>query len=130
MREIQAPAAEPPGLREFRDTLWRHALYLTDAVSSHCAWTWHLRTQPPLGNQHHDSAGNTLPYDPARLGLLAQYDLVARDLVALTDQFGRLAKLAAFLERSGQESLRAYAEGRPAGPLDPFNVRGQSRDNA
>jgi hypothetical protein len=33
-----------------------------------------------------------------------QYDLVARDLVALTDQFGRLAKLAAFLERSGQES--------------------------
>ncbi len=55
---------------------------------------------------------------------------VARDLVALTDQFGRLAKLAAFLERSGQESLRAYAEGRPAGPLDPFNVRGQSRDNA
>ena len=59
-----------------------------------------------------------------------QYDLVARDLRALTEQFGRLAKLAAFLERSGQESLRAYGEGRPAGPLDPFNVRGQSRDNA
>lgn len=59
-----------------------------------------------------------------------QYDLVARDLVALTDQFGRLAKLAAFLERSGEESLRAYAEGRPAGPLDPFNVQSQSRGDA
>jgi hypothetical protein len=59
-----------------------------------------------------------------------RYEDVARDLVALTDQFGRLAKLAAFLERSGQESLRAYGEGRPAGPLDPFNVQGQSRDNA
>src|SRR3954470_18819674 len=58
------------------------------------------------------------------------YDRAARDLRALTDQCGRLAKLAAFLERSGEESLRAYAEGRPAGPLDPFNVQGQSRDNA
>jgi hypothetical protein len=58
-----------------------------------------------------------------------KYELAARDLVSLTDQFGRLAKLAAFLERSGQESLRAYGEGRPAGPLDPFNVQGQSRGN-
>jgi hypothetical protein len=66
-----------------------------------------------------------------RRNLAAQhYDLAARDLRALTDQCGRLAKLAAFLERSGEESLRAYAEGRPAGPLDPFNVQGQSRDNA
>jgi hypothetical protein len=45
--------------------------------------------------------------------------------VALTDQFGRLAKLAAFLQRSGDEGLRAHAEGRPAGPLDPFNALGQ-----
>jgi len=85
MREIQAPAAEPPGLREFRDTLWRHALYLTDAVSSHCAWTWHLSTQPPLGNQHHDSAGNTLPYDPARLGLLALFLLFSRATILFAD---------------------------------------------
>src|SRR4051794_24702192 len=59
-----------------------------------------------------------------------RYDDVARDLVALTDQFGRLAKLAAFLERSGQESLRAYGEGRPAGaprPLQrPRQVRGKT----
>ena len=54
------------------------------------------------------------------------YDLAASDLRALTNQFGRLAKLAAFLERSGEESLRAYAEGRPVGPLDPFNVKRQS----
>jgi hypothetical protein len=53
------------------------------------------------------------------------YDL-ASDLRALTNQFGRLAKLAAFLERSGEESLRAHAEGRPAGPLDPFKVKHQS----
>ena len=61
------------------------------------------------------------------------YDLAASDLRALTNQFGRLAKLvgrlaklAAFLERSGKESLRAYAEGRPARPLDPFNFKRQS----
>jgi hypothetical protein len=54
------------------------------------------------------------------------YDLAASDLRALTNQFGRLAKLAAFLERSGEESLRAHAEGRPAGPLDPFKVKRQS----
>ena len=54
------------------------------------------------------------------------YDLAASDLRALTNQFGRLAKLAAFLERSGKESLRAYAEGRPARPLDPFNLKRQS----
>ena len=59
-----------------------------------------------------------------------QYDLAAHDLVALTEQFGRLAKLVAFLERSGDEALRAYAEGRPAGPLNPFNAQGQSSDNA
>lgn len=51
-----------------------------------------------------------------------QYDIASRDLVALTAQFGRLAKLAAFLERSGDEALRAHAEGRQAGPLDPFRV--------
>jgi hypothetical protein len=55
-----------------------------------------------------------------------RYEDVARDLVALTDQFGRLAKLAAFLERSGDEALRAHAEGPPAGPLNPFNAQGQS----
>lgn len=55
-----------------------------------------------------------------------RYDLAISDLRALTDQFGRLAKLAAFLERSGEESLHAYTEGRPAGPLDPFNAKGQS----
>jgi hypothetical protein len=54
------------------------------------------------------------------------YDLAASDLRALTNQFGRLAKLAAFLERSGKESLRAYAEGRPARPLDLFNLKRQS----
>jgi hypothetical protein len=48
MREIQAPAAEPLWLGEFRDTLRRHASRLTDAVSNHCAWTWHLSTQPPF----------------------------------------------------------------------------------
>jgi hypothetical protein len=51
------------------------------------------------------------------------YDLAARDLRRLTDQFGRVAKLAGFLQRSGEEALRAHAEGRPAGPLDPFNAQ-------
>jgi hypothetical protein len=55
-----------------------------------------------------------------------QYDLAVSDLVALTDQFGRLAKLAALLERSGDEALRAHVEGRPAGPLNTFNAQGQS----
>src|SRR5688500_10045279 len=35
-----------------------------------------------------------------------RFDLAAGDLGALTDQFGRLAKLAAFLQRSGDEGLR------------------------
>src|SRR3954469_25908713 len=62
-----------------------------------------------------------------RLHLAEQhYDLAAHDLQMLTDQFGRLAKLAAFLERSGDEALRAYAEGQPAGPLNPFNAKARS----
>jgi hypothetical protein len=62
-----------------------------------------------------------------RLHLAEQhYDLAAHDLQMLTDQFGRLAKLAAFLERSGEEALRAYAEGRPVGPLNPFNAQARS----
>jgi hypothetical protein len=67
-------------------------LYLTDAVSNHCAWTWHLSTQPPLGNQHHDSAGNTLPYDPARLGLLAQNAALefANSVIIGTQIYGKL----------------------------------------
>lgn len=56
-----------------------------------------------------------------------RYDRAAQDLRVLTDQFGRVAKLAAFLERSGEEALLAYAQGRPVGPLDPFNGDGHRR---
>jgi hypothetical protein len=51
-----------------------------------------------------------------------EYHLASRDLEMLTAQFNRIATLAAFLERSGREALKAHAEGRPAGPLNPFNA--------
>lgn len=51
-----------------------------------------------------------------------RFEAAAGDLLALTQQFGRLAKLALFLERSGHEALVARAMNLPVGPLNPFKA--------
>jgi hypothetical protein len=58
-----------------------------------------------------------------RRNIAAQrYDVAGLDLKDLTAQFGRIVKLSAFLERSGDEALRAHVDGRPVGPRNPFNA--------
>ena len=55
------------------------------------------------------------------------YDLIADHpgSTNFTAEQGRDALLVAVAR-----VVQMLAEGRPAGPLDPFNVQGQSRDNA
>ena len=50
----------------------RHAERKHQSSHHACALDLTDERSPPLENQHHDSAGNTLPYGPARLGLLAR----------------------------------------------------------
>jgi hypothetical protein len=49
-------------------------------------------------------------------------DQAVKQMKEGTEQLGRIATLAEFLQRSGEEAQRAYYEGRPAGPLNPFNA--------
>ena len=51
-----------------------------------------------------------------------QFDMAAQCLQALTRQFDRIATLAAFLARSGEEKMRFHAAGLPVSPLNPFGA--------